>query len=698
MDKVIKQEVFVKDRTLKDKLTKSQVEYLIKLRTSVENDLSARANWDAKIIAAINQRTGVKRYSEYPYNGAPDIPLPETDKLIKKALPNLVLSAWQVKQLCLVNIQEDVQSDEEMYAKAERCSYRMNTHLRSKKVDWFKKLMMAADMYKTYGMAIFKIYEEFTCKSVNKVIDLNEYDEEMVKTLKKMNKSELVMFMAERFNLDPENDTDKDSIEDAIAQLKRGEEVIDFVIEEYENYPNVEICVPSKIIVPSYATEIRTVPRLTYEYFLTRQQLEEKMDKGMFLKQVMRDIESTTSDDDMIETQKAMNEGISEDKAKGEVFRIHETLCYVPTDKKGKFERWVYTSLADEGNVEEALLQTMPYPYEFAGWNYVKANNEIKDPRFYSTRGTPEQIRALQEVLERSMNNMIIRDEMNNMPMWEVKSTSQILSSHIQLRPGMKIPVQALGQEINQLNKQSIPDVSSSMLMQVVKAYTEEYVGSVDQLFRNATNTGGGKTLGEVQQGIQIASGLTMLDVINWNNSISEVYEMMFNIFKERVTDSAYINGVEVSREDFQIPAEVKSNGNLEVVDKEMATQKAFARLQTLVAPPFADIVSPDDKYRATKDWLEKDGVKDPDEFVTDPKEMMQEQSVQMRQQMMQMGEQMQTMSKAQEETKKDVEKNKKSLKDQQATADAVDEMFGEHAKEAIGLETMGGEGGPQQI
>lgn len=684
MKSKVEREVHAKDMTLTSKIGKDKSDFIVKLKTKISEDLDGRANWDAKMIMAMNQRLGVKRYSNYPYEGAPDVPLPETDKLIKKAIPNLVLSAWQVKKMCLIDVQDGVKWTEELGAKARRAEERMNSHLRSKRVDFFRKLMLLADNYKTYGFAIARVYEEFIARNVTKVIDINEYDEEMVKALKSLNKSEKVAFLSDRFSLDPEDEVDRESIEQAIAQFTSGNDIIEFDVMEYENFPNIEVISPTKIIVPAYSTSIRQLPRLTWEYFLTREVLQERINQGIYKDIDLDKIEPTVSDDDMIEVQKSYNEGISENKTKGDIYRIHETLCYYP-EKKNKYQRWAFTHFADITDPEESVLQDMAFPYEFAGWNYVKIDNEIKDPRFYNSRGTPEQIRALQEVLERSVNNALIRDELNNIPMWEVLGSSKLLSSQIQLRPGMKLPVKALGQEIAQLNRQNSPDVSSNMIMQVVKAYAEEYVGSVDQLFRNASNVGGGKTLGEVQQGIQVASGLTMLDVINFNNGLSEVYEMMFNIFKERVTDSVFVGEQEITREDFNFQAEVRSNGNLEVVDKEMATQKAQMRLNVLTSPIMQDCVTPEDKYNGVKDWLEKDGVKDPDMFCTDPKEVLTDQLTQLKQQIAQLQKEAQDMTKANESLKHNAGKSKKEL-------DAIEEMTDQEASSYLqmGLKKMG--------
>ena len=68
-----------KDKTLTGTLSDKLLEYLKDLRTKVDLDDNSRANWKLKMVAAQNQRLGIKRRKNTPYLNAPDIPLPETE-------------------------------------------------------------------------------------------------------------------------------------------------------------------------------------------------------------------------------------------------------------------------------------------------------------------------------------------------------------------------------------------------------------------------------------------------------------------------------------------------------------------------------------------------------------------------------------------------------------------------------------------
>ena len=77
-------------------------------------------------------------------------------------------------------------------------------------------------------------------------------------------------------------------------------------------------------------------------------------------------------------------------------------------------------------------------------------------------------------------------------------------------------------------------------------------------------------------------------------------------------------------------------------------------RLQAVHNPAFADFVSIEDRFNAYRDWLEKDGVKDPDDFSTNPQELMKGQLEQMKMQLIQMQKQAQMMQQGIQEGQKE--------------------------------------------
>lgn len=666
-----KKEPNIKEQAKEEDIsTKKLEEFIQDLRGKVQKDDTDRAIWQSKMIVSSNQRLGIKRITDYPYENAPDIPLPETDKIIKKQTPNLVLSAWSVKKLCSVGIEEGTQETPMLKQKAVKAEDALNMVLRNK-MDLYNKLELAASYAKEMGHCIFKVVEDFKCHRVHKVIDLDTYPDDQIDMLKKARKKDLELFLVDRYGFDVEDDEDKKQIDSIIDQLKNGEDVIEFDIEEVESYPNIEVPLPSKIFVPSYTTDIGNAERITHEYFLTRHELEEKMDNGIFRYKDLDEI-INGEDDDIITSQRKRNEGVESSTAEDDLYKIHEVYCWYKEKDSEPYSRWVFTFLADIQAHDKALLRMIPFPFEFNSWNFERFDNEKRYPSHYSSRGVPEQIRALQEVMEKAINNMLIRDEHNNNPIYEVLDTSEILQRNKTFAPGEFIPVSNLGAEIRRIDERQVPDVSSQNIIQLTKAFTEEYQASADQLFNNATNTGGGKTLGEIQQGIQRMQGALSQEIIRWNEVLGKVYTKVFYIMQDRLGDSIYINGRAITKEDFNFPAIIKSNGKLEMANKDLATQKAWMRLQAAISMLQVGVADKEDVYNSYCDWLEKDGVKDPEDFATNPAKIMQTQLAQMQQQIQQGSQQLQMLGKQITDANKEWAKTKKRTKEE------IDEFEGE--------------------
>jgi len=481
--------------------------------------------------------------------------------------------------------------------------------------------------------------------------------------LKSMKKDELRNFVNQRYSLDPDDKDDQKIVDDVIKQFENGDTVIEFDIPEINSLPQIEVPLPTKIIVPSYTTDINKAVRVTFEYELPKHEIQQLMDEGIFMEKDLEAMEPTGNEDDYVEESKGRNEGVENNSKSQETYRIRETCCWWNEEEGKPLEKWVFTYFADIDDEEEALLQRIKYPFEFDGWNYEKCDNERKDPRYHNSRGIPEQNRALQEMMERVLNNLLIRDEMNNNPSWEVVKTSSIFDMGTRFVPGELYPVDQLGTEIRKLNEPIGVDVSSERILQLLKAYSEEYQASSDQLFRNATNAGGGKTLGEIKEGTRANSGPMNLEIINWNECLSKVFKKVFDIMADRLGDSIWVDGNEITKEHFNFPAEVRANGTLEVADKQLSVQKAWMRLGAISNPNFADVVNSEDKFNALSDWLEKDGIQDPTKYCTHPMEIIKTQLAQAQQQLQMMGQQIQQGQKMIEDQAREIAKDEKKKK-----------------------------------
>jgi len=634
----------VKDVSETKQLSQKMKDFLLELRPKIiNNDIEAVAGWKDKMRIARNMRQGIKRQTEYPYPGAPDIPLPETDKIIRKHKPRFVLAVTSGKKFMTVKPLEGIQEvSPELKESAKKADMAMDFVFRHPKMEWLRKLALQADRFLEKGYCIFKIGERFSCRIVDKVVDLEDFSEEELAQFKSIRGDQKIEYIATKYGLDPEDETDSKTITRILKEFSSGKKVIKFKTEEVTSLPEILCPMPEKVFVPKGTTDIESAYRITNEFFWDEQRIVQYALKGILIKNKVFDAfekykgSMKIGDEELNEKIKDRIEGVDDSQTGGELYRMHETICWYQPEEKGPFERWLFLSFADIGDIEDALVQYMPYPYEYEGWNYVKHDNEIIDDRFRAPRGTPEQIRAIQEFMERSMNNMLIRDEINNAPMFTVKNTANLVSENIRFIPGSRIDVND-HDDIRQLSQASNVDVSSSNILSTLKAYAEEYVGITDQLMPNAANAGGIKGTGMMEMGIAEATFTTNLDILVWMESIRKVYEKVFYTMRERLTRPLIINNVIITKDDFNFIPDISVNGSIEMANKNLQANKAQMRLERARQAVQDGVATNEDLFRAYEDYYEKDGAKEPLDFVTDPKEIANEKITGLNNQIMQL-------------------------------------------------------------
>jgi len=634
----------VREKTKTGKLNKKELEFITGLRKNIEQDRSDMSVWQDKLVVATNQRLGLKRITNKPYTGAPNIPLPETDKQIRKKKPNFVMAVLGQKKPASVDFAYNVpdQTSPQMKEKRRKAEIGFN-HILKTKMDIPRILSISVDNFLEKGMCFFKTIEEFKCESVQKTINLDDFQEEDLAAFKKLTKEEKIALVSDMTSLDVDDDDDKETLDDILKQYKDGETVIQYNELVYSSFPKILVPQPEDLFVPNHTIDICQAERITERVFLTKRLLLEGGINGVFdLSKVKQIVELAptnkgTASDDSLNRQKDMNEGIANSINK-ELYELYIVSTWRQTGKDGRHERWVYTIVNGVADDNMAVIQRIRFPYEFDEWNYDKHDNEMKDWRFRSSRGVPEQIRALQEFMERAINNMLIRDDINNNPVFTILSNSRVKPNSNRFIPGQILRVKQ-HDEIKELGVgRARVDLSSNLILDKLKAFAEEYLASNDQLMRNATNAGGGKTLGEIDRGMQMNQNVLALDVLMWNETLKKVYRKVWKILRTRLGEPIIINGETITQADFDFDAEITPTGSVESLNKFEEIQKALMRVNMVLQQiKLGVICNEDDLYNVMEDYLEKDGIWNPERYITRPeviaKARMESQQAQMQQQ-----------------------------------------------------------------
>jgi hypothetical protein len=610
-------------------ITQDIEDFVKQLAAKVRRDDDDRQVWKDKQVTAHNARLGLRRKTNRPYPGAVEVPIPITDKFIKKLKALYISIATQNSKQISVRVEEGEPQTQASRDSAVRIERALNNLVKKRDFQWTKKVTLFVDYFLENGHAVFKIMEKFFSRTVNRVVNMKNWSDEERRAIKTLPKEQLVAVIANREELDPEDKFDKKQIDDIIKQLKSGKDKITFTKKSAFSEPTVIPERGLRVIVPSNGTETQRLPRITHDMWMTYYELRDMADRKIYRKEAVDslDEEGGTSEDTLTATSWALAEGVSKMDVKTGLFNVRECQTWYDGAK------WVFTwvelvgAKSSDSNKEEArevrILQAMELPYDHGLWTYVKHDLELKNTRWYASRGVPEQIRGLHQTIEKMFNARLVRDEYNNAPMWRVSKQLGMGGDEIRLRPGQVLE----GEEgqIEQINKGVTVDVSSERLEQQAKAYAEEYMSIADFTNRSAINQGGVRTATEIQAVQQNTGRQLGIDIALFLETLSEVAVHLYLILKQSIDVPRKVAGVELTPEDFLIKVNVSWVGSLESTDNELQMQRALARIQVMqqVGMP-SGIVTSKNLYNALRDWLSKDQlVENPDLYVTPPEDVL---------------------------------------------------------------------------
>lgn len=604
--------------------------FIKKLSIKTRLDDDAREVWKNKQITASNSRLGIRKNTNRPWPGYREVPIPLTDKNIRKTKSTYVSVATQMKNPIVVTPEAGVDQPfgiEQARDSAVKIAKALNGLLEKRDFQWRKKITLFVDYFLENGIALFKVIERFYSKSVNRTIDVEKMfgaqAKDMIKQLKALPSDQLKQIMAQREGLDLNDKDDKEILDKIVKDFKSGKTLIKFTKKIVYSEPTV---IPEKainVIVPNGTTDVQGAIRIVHDTWVTLQRLKEMAANEIYDKTAIDEleIEQSKRDDSLTTLTHARNEGVDSERGENELFNLREAQCWFEDAK------WVFTWLerpttkGQDKTGDIKVIQEKKFPYEHGKWTWVKHDNELKSTRWFASRGIPEIIRGLQQVTDRMYNNRLIRDEINNSPMVRVDPAvaAGMGGNEIKFKPGQGM-IAGEGQ-VEIMNRVNSTDVSSERLEAQAKAYTEEYLGNTDFTLNSAVNPGSGRTKGEIQIAEGNKNKLLGTDIALFLETLSEVASMMYLLLKEIVDSPMVIGGVQLSPDDFLVQVNVSWSGSIEATDVEYQSQKALNRLQILsqYAAP-AGLLQQDNLYNALRSWLETDrDVKDINEFLSKP-------------------------------------------------------------------------------
>ena len=601
-------------------------QFIRKLAAKVRQDDQDRQVWKDKQVVAYNARLGLKRRTNRPYPGAAEVPIPITDKFITKLKSMFVSVATLMKKQVCVTLDDGEVTTPETKASAERIERALNNLIKKRDFGWAKKVTLFVDYFLENGHAVFKVIEKFFSKTTNRTINIEDnYSKEDIKYLKSLKKDELRIILSQREEMDITDEGDLKEIDKAISQFKSGKKVLSFIKKEIYSEPTVIPERGLRIIVPSSGTETQRLPRICHDMWMGYEELLKLAKNKIYDLGTVESLnpDGGTTDDGLTNTSWAISEGVSTLDVKSGLFNVRECQTWY------KNEKWVFTWIEQAGNdndkdaatLDIRVLQELALPYDHGMWTYVKHDYELKNTRWYSSRGVPEKIRGLHQTIEKMYNARLIRDELNNAPMWRVSKQLGMAGDEIRMRPGQVI--QGEPGEIEMLNKGITTDVSSERLEQQAKAYAEEYLSITDFSNRSAVNQGSARTATEIQAINQASTRQVNMDISLFLDTLSEVANHLYLILKQSIDRPRKVAGVMLMPEDFLPKMTISWAGSLDATDSQLQMSKTMARMQTVVqfGQPVG-VVTPTNIFNMLQDYIDADPDVDvSSKYITAPQQ-----------------------------------------------------------------------------
>lgn len=615
-------------------------EFITELADWVRQDDRDRGPWKNKQVVASNQRLGVRRKTNSPYPGYEEVPVPTTDKVIKQKKAIFLSVATVPNKQVQVTVDPSESSIAEARVSANKIETAINNIIRKKDFGWTKKVALFIDYFLENGHALFKVIEKFFSKVSHITINVEDFGEEVVAELKQLKDSEIVEVLANRYNMDPDDKEDAKEIKKAIKQFRKGETILKLTRRDYYSEPSVIPVKGLDAIVPNSATDMRNLPRITHDMWVGYEYIKERVDRGVYDESVLEHItpESGTSDDSINNVNYAQTEGVSNSSngKRSGLFNIRECQTYYEDSKTGKLDKWVFTWIEHSGNTNSddspksakndiIVLQESKLEYEHGFFTYVKHDHEYKNVRWYASRGVPEQIRGMHIITEKMFNNRVIRDEMNNAPMFRVSKQLGWSGDEIRFRPGQMLEADA--GEIEQINKANTADFSSSQIESQAKAYIEEYQAIPDLGQSNANNKE--KTATEVDAIRAALAQQANTETALFLESLSEVAQHLYWIIKQSVQGPTYVGGVLLNPEDFRWKMQPSWIGSIEASNVSVRSAKILEKIQIAmqIGVPMG-LVSKENLYNMLRKYYEADpDIENVDDWITQPQEMLVEQT-----------------------------------------------------------------------
>ena len=508
------------------------------------------------------KRFGIRpTITTWPWRNAANLFIPVIDKTIRRSKPRFIRLVESVRPT--VTLKSNIVGDDMNFVRAIERKFDDVLH---DKVEIVEKMALGIDKMLERGYFLGKVVQEFTPKEVEEVMYMDRLPDSWKQFLEnpETTDDQIGYAIADRFQMDVNDNDSVYQIRDAIEQFRAGKKEIRFKrTVDTSDHPSLYIRDPLRVIVPYDTQDIRYARFIRDRLTMTEKKIQEQAESNVWDKENTYDLLHRIGSDSA-RRDRVNYSGAKEQEYVEVLENIKEGVYpsgHLPDIDEYYFNfKWpgdiipspsVLTINSDNTDLP---LRFIKYPYvdQFGNpdcWPFAQVCFEIVSERYHAQRGIPQMLDSLQVEITNNhnakQNHMTIACSLNI----KAKKNSNISTNFI---PGQPLWVTRMD-DVEELNLQS-KDVSFDNEEQVLKEWVESYIGNVDDALKSQGSLTEPRTQEEIQRLGDIQDDVVYGDVTIFQIGANKIYQQLYNRWLQYGPETIQIQ---------------KSDGSMQTIEKE---------------------------------------------------------------------------------------------------------------------------------
>jgi len=633
-----------KKKSKKKENTTVERDLVSMIKRKASDAMGVTSTWETNQEKWHKMRMRIKKSKTFPFLGCSNLRMPTIETKVRKLKAALINTIFGIRPVVQV-----IPSPSGRWETAQKVEKFLD-HLIMDIIKLKPKAIISIDQALEKGFHLMKPHWKIDIISRIEKLSLQDVSLQEGMWIFQAGRKPEEVAMALRKKIEVDNsdwvaEDNEKAIQKAAEEVLSGKEEIEVTLQDVIcNYPDVSLCEPEKVYVPTdTGFDPQSARWLIHEFKMPIETVRiNGKTKGWDIGEIA-DIENESSkttstntnslsDQKNIDIEKDAREGISQMSKTGKL-TLWEYYGYYDINDDGENEKCVITIAPDFNKV----LRKVTLPFHSGKYPFVKLFYELTDDRWFSHRGIPELIEDIVKEIDIQHMQKVDQQTIRNAPMF-MHRAGQINKSTVQFIFGQSIPVSGM----NQLNDIIAPinnnnpnvEFSYEREQMMLETKVEELIGQVDYTLQSMINKRQPRTLGEVEMQQQNMNMVFSLDAELHRGSFEELFNWIYDLWCQYGDDEyefAYFGKegwekIKLTREELQGKYKITVRGNDQNTNPQVKLQKAqqiMLGTQNEIAIQMG-VIQPIHVANAYKRMYQELDIPNYEELVSTPEQMQQ--------------------------------------------------------------------------